>query len=274
MTRATRITRIIFLQIAIIFSVAIGTNAQEANSPAIVSYIETYAELAIKEMTRTGVPASIKIAQGILETDAGRGDLVQRSNNHFGIKCKSSWTGEKVYHNDDAEGECFRKYNSANESYTDHSDYLKSQPRYAFLFSYEVNDYNSWAWGLKKAGYATNPIYAQTIIKYIEKYNLNALNQLSDDDEEPSFIEYISSLKNGTVFVVEPKVEDVKSRHSKKKNKEFRNSKKKYRTHIVKQGESLYSISKKYKVTVDSIKDLNSLRSDGLQIGKKLKISK
>lgn len=274
MRKVSSIINIFFLQIALFFYTANNTNAQEANSPAIISYIEAYAALAIKEMVRTGVPASIKIAQGILETDAGRSDLVQRSNNHFGIKCKSSWTGEKVYHNDDEEGECFRKYSSANDSYHDHSDYLKSQPRYSFLFNYEVNDYNSWAWGLKKAGYATNPIYAQTIIKYIEKYNLNALNQLSNDIDEPSFANYMSSIKNGTIFEIEPKVEEVKSRHSKKKNKDSRNSKNKYRTHIVKKGESLYSIAKKYKISVDSIKDLNSLSSNELQIGKKLKIIK
>lgn len=274
MRKVSSIINIFFLQIALFFYTANNTNAQEANSPAIISYIEAYAALAIKEMVRTGVPASIKIAQGILETDAGRSDLVQRSNNHFGIKCKSSWTGEKVYHNDDEEGECFRKYSSANDSYHDHSDYLKSQPRYSFLFNYEVNDYNSWAWGLKKAGYATNPIYAQTIIKYIEKYNLNALNQFSSDIDEPSFANYMSSIKNGTIFEIEPKVEEVKSRHSKKKNKDSRNSKNKYRTHIVKKGESLYSIAKKYKISVDSIKDLNSLSSNELQIGKKLKIIK
>jgi hypothetical protein len=142
------------------------------------------------------------------------------------------------------------------------------------LFNYEINDYNSWAWGLKKAGYATNPIYAQTIIKYIEKYNLNTLNKITNDNEETSLLDYIGSLKNGTVFVVEPKAEEVKSTHSKKKKKDARNSKKKYKIYIVKKGESLYSIAKKYKVSVDSIKDLNSLRSDELQIGKKLKITK
>jgi len=124
-------------------------------------------------MQRTGVPASITLAQGILETEAGRSDLVTRSNNHFGIKCKSSWTGEKVYHDDDARGECFRKYEAAEDSYRDHSDYLRSQPRYASLFTLDPLDYKSWATGLKRAGYATNPKYAQILIKYIETYNLD-----------------------------------------------------------------------------------------------------
>jgi flagellum-specific peptidoglycan hydrolase FlgJ len=145
--------------------------AQQAD-PTILQYISTYRELAIREMQRTGVPAAIKLAQGILETEAGQSDLVQRSNNHFGIKCKSWWTGEKVYHDDDERGECFRKYGSAEDSYRDHSDYLKSQPRYAFLFTLDPEDYKGWAYGLKKAGYATNPKYPQIIIKFIETYSL------------------------------------------------------------------------------------------------------
>lgn len=139
----------------------------------ILQYIETYREIAIAEMQRTGVPASIKLAQGILETEAGKSDLVRRSNNHFGIKCKSNWTGEKVYHDDDAKGECFRAYPSAIESWKDHSDYLKSAPWYASLFKLDGDDYKSWAYGLKAAGYATNPKYPQLLIKYIEDFNLN-----------------------------------------------------------------------------------------------------
>ncbi len=185
----------LLINIALLLSVHVNIHAQEVKTPAIVSYIERYAELAIQEMDRTGIPAAIKIAQGILETDAGRSELVQQSNNHFGIKCKTSWTGEKVYHDDDAAGECFRKYTSASDSYTDHSDYLKSQPRYAFLFDFDLNDYKSWAWGLKKAGYATNPIYAQTLIKFIETYNLNSLNEFSYDDSS-ALSSYFNLLEN------------------------------------------------------------------------------
>ncbi len=142
-------------------------------SEAITAYINQYKELAIEEMQRTGVPASIKLAQGLLETEAGRSDLVMRSNNHFGIKCKTSWTGEKVYHDDDARGECFRKYASAEDSYMDHSNYLKNTQRYASLFKLEPTDYKGWAYGLKSAGYATNPKYPQILIKFIEQYGLN-----------------------------------------------------------------------------------------------------
>ena len=153
--------------------------AQEPANAAVLAYINAYRDLAVREMQRSGVPASIKLAQGILETEAGRSDLVLRSNNHFGIKCKSSWTGEKVYHDDDARGECFRKYSAAEDSWKDHSDYLRSQPRYASLFSLDPTDYKGWAHGLKRAGYATNPRYPQILIKYIETYGLNDYTEIA-----------------------------------------------------------------------------------------------
>jgi len=147
-----------------------GLSAQQ--SELVKNYISQFKDLAIAEMQRTGVPAAIKLAQAINETMAGASDLVMRSNNHFGVKCKSTWTGETVKHNDDARGECFRKYPSPDESYRDHSDFLKANQRYAFLFNLDPTDYAGWAWGLKKAGYATNPRYATALIKTIEDYGL------------------------------------------------------------------------------------------------------
>ncbi len=138
----------------------------------VVSYINMYRELAIQEELRTGVPAAIKLAQGIHETMAGKSDLVLRSNNHFGIKCKQTWTGDKVYHDDDARGECFRSYLNPTDSYMDHSNFLKGSPRYSFLFDLDPTDYKGWAYGLKKAGYATNNKYSQILIKLIDDYNL------------------------------------------------------------------------------------------------------
>ena len=119
-----------------------------------------------------GVPASITLAQGIHETEAGTSDLVRKSNNHFGIKCKATWTGGKVFHDDDAMGECFRSYRRPEDSYMDHSDFLKNRPYYAALFKLDPTDYKGWANGLKKAGYATNPKYPQMLIKLIEEYDL------------------------------------------------------------------------------------------------------
>lgn len=138
----------------------------------VIEYINTYKELAIAEMKRTGIPASIKLAQGIHETSAGTSDLVRRSNNHFGLKCKSEWTGMSVKHTDDAPNECFRKYENPKDSYKDQSDYLKKSPRYSSLFDLDPTDYRAWAYGLKKAGYATNPKYSQVLIKLIEDYDL------------------------------------------------------------------------------------------------------
>lgn len=136
------------------------------------NYIDMYKGIAITEMKRSGIPASVTLAQGLLETQNGNCDLVKRSNNHFGIKCKKNWTGESVTHTDDAPNECFRKYPKAEDSFKDHSDYLKNTPRYASLFQLNFSDYKGWAYGLKRAGYATNPRYPQILISHIEKYNL------------------------------------------------------------------------------------------------------
>ncbi|MCW3463357.1 glucosaminidase domain-containing protein [Chitinophaga nivalis] len=135
-------------------------------------YIATYKNVAIEEMRRSGVPAAIKLAQGIVETQSGNGTLCLQSNNHFGIKCKNTWTGKTIRYDDDARQECFRVYDSARESYKDHSDFLRSNPRYAFLFQFDGDDYKSWAYGLKQAGYATNKTYPQQLIKIIEENNL------------------------------------------------------------------------------------------------------
>ncbi|MFT3681534.1 MAG: LysM peptidoglycan-binding domain-containing protein [Ferruginibacter sp.] len=135
-------------------------------------YIEKYKDIAVREMKRMGVPAAITLAQGILETESGNSVLVKKSNNHFGIKCKSSWTGDGVSHDDDAPGECFRTYKNAEDSYRDHSNYLRGSDRYAPLFQLDPSDYKGWAKGLKKAGYATNPKYPEILIRNIELYNL------------------------------------------------------------------------------------------------------
>lgn len=150
----------------------------QTESP-IQQYINKYKELAIAEEIRTGVPASITLAQGILESAAGRSDLSLSSNNHFGIKCKSDWQGATVYHDDDIKNECFRSYNSVEESYRDHSDFLRTRPHYSFLFDLDVTDYEGWCKGLKKAGYATNPAYPQLLMKVINENNLQQYTLLA-----------------------------------------------------------------------------------------------
>jgi LysM repeat protein len=159
------------------FLTGIAAFAQDVLTP--VQYVELYKDFAVREMKRMGVPAAITLAQGILETESGNSVLVKKSNNHFGIKCKSNWTGGSVSHDDDAIGECFRQYKNAEDSYRDHSNFLRNNSRYGFLFKIDVKDYKAWAYGLKKAGYATNPKYPQILIKQIEQYNLQQYTLLA-----------------------------------------------------------------------------------------------
>jgi LysM repeat protein len=141
-------------------------------------YFDIYKDIAVKEMHRSGVPASITLAQGALESADGNSRLARNGNNHFGIKCHNDWNGKKIFEDDDAKNECFRKYGSVEDSYKDHSDYLRAKTRYAFLFELNSTDYKGWARGLKKAGYATSPSYAESLIRIIEEYNLNMYDRL------------------------------------------------------------------------------------------------
>src|SRR5688572_11350371 len=183
-----------------------GIISRAQTSEVIQRYINAYKELAIQEMQRTGVPAAIKLAQGIHETMAGTSVLAGKSNNHFGIKCKTNWTGESVSHDDDARGECFRKYPSPEDSYRDHSNFLKSSARYAALFKLDPEDYEGWAFGLKRAGYATNPKYPQVIIKLIRDYQLQdytliAIGQLPGTEKDMATLQDETLKKNEPITV-------------------------------------------------------------------------
>lgn len=153
-------------------------------------YVDKYKSIAVAHMERYGIPASITMAQGVLESDAGNSWLSKNSNNHFGIKCKRNWTGATISYDDDAKGECFRKYPSVEESYADHATFLDSQPRYDSIFAYSSTDYKSWARGLKAAGYATAPDYAARLVKIIEDYKLYLLDQPNGD--------YLYAMRNQT----------------------------------------------------------------------------
>jgi hypothetical protein len=163
------------LHMNLFFAAAFG---QSANSSAM-KYINTYKDIAVGEMQTYKIPASIILAQGILESKSGASELATKANNHFGIKCKEEWTGEKYYYDDDAKGECFRKYGSAIESYRDHSVFLSTRSRYADLFKLDIHDYKGWATGLKQAGYATEPKYAGMLIKIIEDNKLYEFDKLA-----------------------------------------------------------------------------------------------
>lgn len=146
-----------------------------------LEYIEKYSQLAVIQQNEHGIPASIILAQGLLESGAGNSTLAKKANNHFGIKCHNTWAGDKVYHDDDEKGECFRKYNRVIDSYEDHSAFLTSRGRYSFLFELSPTDYKGWAHGLKKAGYATDPTYAYKLISLIENYELHQYDLLSQN---------------------------------------------------------------------------------------------
>ncbi|MDB2586882.1 glucosaminidase domain-containing protein [Flavobacteriaceae bacterium] len=213
-------------------------------------YIESFAPIAIEEMRLYGIPASITLAQGILESGSGSGTLAIKANNHFGIKCHTTWTGERVYHDDDELGECFRKYTDVKYSYRDHSLFLTQRSRYADLFKLKISDYQGWARGLKKAGYATDPKYPDKLISLIERFDLwqydqgGALAQPSNNLDHQNPDETINaSTING-----------------------------KNRVYVVVAGDTLYSLSKRFGLTVDQIKEHNKLESIDLSIGQELKL--
>ena len=178
------------LQITLALGILLAAQAFTQSPQVIQDYILRFKDIAMEEMKRTGVPAAITLAQGIHETSAGQSVLVRKSNNHFGIKCKAEWRGPSVSHDDDARGECFRKYDDAYDSYRDHSDFLATRPHYASLFKLDPTDYEAWARGLKKAGYATNPKYAQILVKIIRDYNLQdyTLIAMGSQQEMPNEI--------------------------------------------------------------------------------------
>ncbi|QNJ97952.1 glucosaminidase domain-containing protein [Constantimarinum furrinae] len=199
------------------------------------SYIDTYSDIAKEEMLQYGIPASITLAQGILESGAGRGELTNKANNHFGIKCHG-WTGETVYHDDDESQECFRKYKDPKYSYRDHSLFLTQRSRYKDLFKLKKDDYKGWAKGLRKAGYATDPKYPDKLIAIIEK------NKLYKYDDE----------------VLGNKVSILKPDDSK------------ISTYTVTSGDTLYSIARRFNITVDTLKEYNGLDSNTISIGQVL----
>ncbi len=163
----------------LLFIFATGYSQQKQLSRE--EYIQKYYKLAISEMERSGIPASITMAQGCWESQNGNSELATKGNNHFGIKCKSDWTGKRIYHDDDSKKECFRKYVHAEASYTDHTNFLMASSRYSFLFQLDPKDYVAWARGLKQAGYATDPIYAERLIKIIEDNKLFLYDEYGDN---------------------------------------------------------------------------------------------
>lgn len=218
-------------------TVVIKPNANASYAEIVAAYIASYSEIAQQEMLQYGIPASITLAQGILESGAGRGELTGKANNHFGIKCHRGWTGGRVYHDDDEKGECFRKYKDPKYSFRDHSLFLTQRSRYQDLFTLKKTDYKGWARGLKKAGYATDPKYPNKLISIIERYDLTRFDEevlgtsgVSKNNEEGDTIE----------------------------------------TYTVIKGDTLYSISRRFNVTVDTLKEYNGLTDNTISVGQVL----
>jgi LysM repeat protein len=286
--------------------ISFGLMAQNGTKLTRQQYIDTYKDLAMSEMKRTGIPASITMAQGILESGDGNSRLARKGNNHFGIKCHD-WQGKSLKHDDDRKNECFRKYDSPEESYYDHSDFLTGKQRYAFLFDYKTTDYKAWAKGLKKAGYATSPTYAKALIKVIEENNLSQLDEqvlaggpvkswdmvasASTVGERKIFInnrvkyvlagegesfENLSEEFNMMSWQL-PKYNELPRNHifsegevvylqPKRKKSEVHK-----KEHIVQSGETLFDISQKYAVKLESLCRNNGLKPDDkLKEGTKL----
>jgi LysM repeat protein len=259
-------------------------------------YFERYGDLAVREMYRSGVPASITLAQGALESGDGNSILAVQANNHFGIKCHEDWYGRKIYQDDDRKNECFRRYESVEDSYKDHSDYLRVKQRYAFLFELKVTDYKGWAKGLKKAGYATNPAYAESLIRIIEEFRLDrydtetVLSKPSSHNRHPAKnareggeinrVKFLMARSGDTYALLTKELgkldwelrqyNDANSADSlvpgqvvyiqPKRNKAQAGS----NTHVVKAGETMLSISQKYAMKQDRLYYLN-----GLTVGSK-----
>lgn len=285
--------------------------AQMRRNTAYLNYISQYKDLAIEQMLRYRVPASITLAQGLLESRAGLSDLAVRGNNHFGIKCHG-WTGRKTYHDDDEAGECFRAYDNARQSYEDHSRFLSQNSRYARLFSLDRTDYRGWAKGLKACGYATNPNYANSLIGIIETYGLSQYDRANTYDR---FLErhtadkpvrpgetlhqiysyndnYYVEAREGDTYTSIAKEVGLSARKIAKYNernkkdtlspgeyvylkKKRTKAEKKYKKHphTVKAGESMYTIAQYYGVRTKSLYKKNKLSPDyQLCVGDRIKV--
>ena len=240
---------------------------QKANSESIagytpytsLTYIDRFKGIAIQEMNLYGIPASITLAQGLFESGSGNGELARVANNHFGIKCNNEWKGKGYYKDDDNHNDCFRVYDRPEDSFRDHSEFLK-RPRYAKLFQLDKNDYVGWANGLKAAGYATNPNYPQLLINVIQKYNLDQYDrpetEVQKEKREDRVLTQIND--NGLMTSKDSVTQGTTANKS----------------YTVTTGDTLYSISRRFGITVDDLKTLNNLPDNNIRIGQKLTVVK
>ncbi|WP_031426109.1 glucosaminidase domain-containing protein [Flavimarina sp. Hel_I_48] len=210
-----------------------------ASYSSVEGYLAAFSRIAQEEMRTYKIPASITLAQAVLESGAGKGALTLKANNHFGIKCHD-WTGDVVYHDDDARGECFRKYNDPKFSFRDHSLFLTGRQRYASLFNLKPDDYEGWAQGLRKAGYATDRKYPEKLISIIERYRLYIYDSEVLGNNPGKFAERSKNVVN---------------------------------IHTVQKGDTLYAIAKRYNLTVEELKSKNRLSGNTIEIGQELNVT-
>jgi LysM repeat protein len=242
-------------------------DVQKAHSDAIANYtsytadqyIQRFKSIAVTEMNTFGVPASITLAQGLLESGNGNGDLARIANNHFGIKCTADWKGKSYYKDDDAVNDCFRVYDNPEDSFRDHSNFLKRK-RYAFLFELDKNDYVGWATGLKTAGYATNPKYPQMLINTIQKYNLDQYDRPEGEIQKIKREDRVlTQINNNIGKAVKDSIVSVTPTD---------------KLYTIKQGDTLFNISKRFGLTVDELKALNNMGDNNIKIGQRLVVVK
>ncbi|MFW5915900.1 MAG: glucosaminidase domain-containing protein [Bacteroidota bacterium] len=313
--------KIRYILVILVFSAACSstrTPVKPFKAFSAQQYVNEYKDLAIQEMKRTGIPASITLAQGILESNYGNSRLATEGNNHFGIKCHSEWNGNKIYHDDDRRNECFRKYDDVYQSYKDHSRFLTSRKRYAFLFDYDPSDYKKWARGLKKAGYATSSTYASKLINLIERYELHQYDSnrssgtSASSSSDPSHLGDVDNyrispgkhkvrMRNRVDYIKVKEGDTFKSLNEElnllpwelKKYNELddgdnlepgqvlylqpkRNKAEKgYDTHIVKEDETMYSISQLYGIKLDKLYEKNHMeKGEEPETGQKIWLRK
>ena len=299
--------RSLFVTLTLLAMTIVNLQGQTRN-PSFEAYINKFKDLAIYHQQVYKIPASIKLAQGILETGAGSSVLVRKSNNHFGIKCKPEWKGARVFHDDDEANECFRAYSSAEESYLDHSLFLSQRVFYVSLFKLDIYDYRGWAYGLQQCGYATDPAYGKKLVSIIETYGLNQLDRFKLPEKKPVLdnntndikiiqafekkhpqlvnwrrrilqvngIHYIEAQPNDTYEIIAKDArmklkrllsynEATKDHRLSGGDNVFLENKKKQASkgtgiHVVKAGDSMYSISQQYGIKVKSVYKLNKLK--------------
>lgn len=236
----------------------------DSNYPSYTttSYIAKFKNIAIIEMNKYGIPASITLAQALLESGVGNSDLAKYANNHFGIKCTTDWKGKGYYKDDDQKDDCFRVYSNPEESFKDHSEFLKRK-RYAALFELDKNDYEGWAKGLKAAGYATNPKYPDLLINIILKNNLQQYDRKEGEIEKIKREDRVLSDINNNIpkEIAKDKPTDATAMISGNK-------------YVVQPGDTLYNISKRFGINIDELKALNKIVDDAIKIGQELTIKK